>query len=389
MFRGDCMNSAPPNMSPLLIPLFSNVVSGGLKAVGGALKKYGEDTDAKFATTVNFDNDQALNGCLHVVHGSVYTNKAEFAKSNQQLEKLLPLPWESIANANVKTNATPKDVKDQITRSVAAAKQVLASSGAMLAEKPRFFAELRLIKSKDNSSVAFRLRSLYYGAPINDGWFTRSSAKALVVSISAFDATKPLMDNLKSGYSVALSDVPIGSAWVTGDLLYPNIANVTTWDSPWFAGPTDGKKPLTIVTGILETSAGSKLLNVIGTAVEGSADNTAKALADSLDSNKRATDAITEKGAIDKARSDAAAATVKAITDLTKAKDAYDACVVALTMPPVGSTTSISKVQQDTLFAFASAKVTAAASISAAEPLFSELKLPTDFINGPGACAFP
>ena len=390
VFYGDCLNTAAPNLSPLLVPLFTNVVSGGLKAVGGVLKKYGEDTDARFASTLNFNSGDELNGCLHVVHGNVFTDQADFRGSSFDLQEVLPLPWDAIARANVAPGATSETINARKTAVLASAKNVLASSGAMLAEKPKFFAELRAVRSSDGSSVAFRLRSFYYGERLGDGWLSRPSTKAVVLTVSGFDVSKSLLDNLKSGYSVAQSDVPVGKAWVTSDLLYPNGHGEgrDAWDSPWFTLPADKKKPFTVVTGLLETTAGSKLFGVLGTALDVSAEGTAKALADALDSSKQAVADTAAKAADAKAKADAAAAVVKAIGDVGKAMDAHESCVT--TMAPAPATAgAVTKAQRDLVLAFVSAKITAVASIAAAEPLFSAMNVPVTFLDQPGACAFP
>lgn len=389
VFYGDCLNTAAPNLSPLLVPLFTNVVSGGLQTVGGVLKKYGEDTDAKFASTLNFNSGDELNGCLHVVHGTVFTDQADFRDPSFGLQDILPLPWYAIARANASSGATSEVINARKTAVLASAKNVLASSGAMLAEKPKFFAELRAVRSSDGSSVAFRLRSFYYGERLGDGLLSRPSAKAVVLTVSGFDVSKSLVDNLKSGYSVAQSDVPVGKAWVTSDLLYPNGRGEgrDAWDSPWFTLPAD-KKPFTVVAGLLETTAGSKLLGVLGTALEGPAEGTAKALADALDSSQQAEANTAAKAAAVKAKADAAAAVVKAIGDVGKAKDAHETCVTAMEPAPA-TAGAVTKVQRDLVLAFVSAKITAVASIAAAEPLFSAMNVPVTFLDQSGACAFP
>ncbi len=390
VFQGDCLNTSAPNLSPLLVPLFTNVVSGGLKAVGGALKRYGDDTDERFASTLNFNSGEDLKGCLHVVHGEVFTDSADFQQANFKLEHVLPLPWEAIARANAGEGATSMAVRAKVPAVLASAKEVLASSGAMLAAKPKFFAELRAVRSADSSSVAFRLRSFYYAERLSDSWLSRSTAKAIVLTVSGFDVTKSLLDNLKSGYSVSQSDVPVGKAWVTSDLLHPKGSGTgrDAWDSPWFSLPTDKQKPFTVVAGLLETTAGSKLLGVLGTALESSAESTAKGLADVLDSSKQDAADAAVKTADLKAKSDAAAAVVKALADVGKAKDAQDACVAALTPAPA-TADAVTKAQRDALLAFVSAKITAAASIAGAEPLFSEMQVPVTFLDNPGACVFP
>lgn len=390
VFYGDCINAGAPNMSPLLVPLFTNIVSGGFKAIGGALKKYGNDTDARFASTLNFDNGDDLKGCLHVVHGAVFTDMADFQDPAFKLEDVLPLPWRAIARANEGQGATPEAVEAKLPATVANAKDALTSSGAMLAQKPKFFAELRAVRSSDSSGVAFRLRSFYYGERLSDGWLSRPTTKAVVLTVSGFDVSKSLIDNLKAGYSVAQSDVPVGKAWVTSDLLYPNGTGNgrEAWNTPWFTLPTDKKKPFTLVTGLLETTAGSELLGVLGTALDSSADSMAKDLADSLDPSKQVAADAAAKAADLKSKSDAAVAVVKAIGDVGKAKDAHDSCVTAMSPAPA-TVDAVTKTQRDALLAFVSAKITAVASIAAAEPLFSEMGVPVTFLEKAGACAFP
>ncbi len=384
VFHGRCLNSETPKFAPALIPLLTNLVSSGIKLAGTTLKTYGADSDAKFAATVNFDGDGALNECLHIVSGKVYTNKIDFQNSTQQLNQVLPLPWESIARANLADNATSKEVADQTQSSMDAAKSALASSGAMVAEKPNLFAELRILRSKDESSISFRLRAFYYGAPLTDSWFKRSNAKAIIISLSSFDPSKPLIDNLKNGYSIPLYKVPVKSTWVTGDLLYPTISASQTWDTPYFPITSLGKKPLTVVVGLLETTAGSKLLTTLGTALESTSDTTATGIVDKFDTQKLATNKAKEKSDDDKARTASATAATQAITDLGKANDAYDTCVTLLSVPsPTGTLT---KVQRDAVLAYASARVVAAASFAAAEPTISALKLNTNKIADPGMC---
>lgn len=390
VFYGDCINSQPPNFHPALVPLLSNIVSGGLKAVGGVLKRYGEDTDARFATTLNFESGENVQGCLHVVHGPVFTDPTEFRASEHALQSVLPLPWREIARANLAPGATESEIQARVPSVVAAAKDVLVTSGAMLAAQPKFFAEMRIVRSPDSSNVAFRLRSFYYGEPLGNGWFTRRSAKAVVLTVSGFDASKSLIDSLKAGYSVAQSDVQVGKAWVTSDLLNPNGSGEgrNAWDSPWFTLPPDKKKPFTMVTGLLETTAGSKLLSVLGSALEGSADDTTKAIFEALDPKKQAEADATVKAAELKAKADAAIAVVKAVTEVGKAKDAHEACTTALTPAPA-TLAAVTKPQRDAFYAYVSARITAIATIAAAEPLFSTMDVPIGFIEEPGLCVLP
>jgi len=384
VFKGDCLNTQASNLNPLLVPLLTNVVSGGLKVIGTGLKKYGEDSDARFASTLNFDKGEDLNGCLHVVYGSVFTDSADFLDSAVKLEDILPLPWLAVARANGSQGEPAQKAIARLPNVIASAKHSLVTSGAMLAEKPSFFAELKAVRSPDGSKVAFRLRAFYYGERLAKGWLPRSSSKAVVLTVAGFDASKALLDNLKSGFSVVQSDVPVGQAWVNADLLYPNGAGEgrNAWDSPWFTLPADKTTPFTVVAGLLETTAGSKLLGVLGAALEGSADTTAKNLVDSLDSSKRAVAEDAARVADNTARANAASAVVKAIADVGLAKDAHDACISTMALKPAAS----AKVQRDAILAFASARVTAAASISAAEPLFSQMGIPVTFIDQPGDC---
>lgn len=390
VFYGDCLNTGAPNMSPWLVPLFTNIVSGGLKAVGGALKKYGEDTDARFASTLNFNTGEDLKGCLHVVHGAVFTDRADFQNPAFRLQDVLPLPWHAIARANATTGATSQDIDAKLPAVLASAKDVLTSSGAMLAEKPKFFAELRAVRSSDSSSVAFRLRAFYYGEQLGDGLRWWPSAKAIVLTVSGFDVSKSLIENLKAGYSVTQTDVRLGSVWVTSDLLSPNGNGEgrDAWDSPWFTLPTDKKRPFTVVAGLLETTPGSKMLGVLGTALEGTADVTAKALADAMDPSKQAAADAAAKAADIKAKTEAATAVVNAVTAVGKAKDAHDKCVTVMTPAPA-TADAVTKAQRDALLEFVSAKITATASIAAAEPLFSAMQVPVTFLDQAGACAFP
>jgi len=385
VFHGRCINSDATMISPALIPLMTNIVAGGIKLAGTTLKKYGEDIDAKFATTVNFDGDESLSECLHVVYGKVYTDKTDFIDTSQSLGQILPLPWNSIARASLEDNATSKQISDQTQATLSAAKNALASSGAMIADKPSLFAELRILRSTDKSNISLRLRAFYYGAPLADSWFTRNNPKAIIISISPFDPSKALLDNLKNGYSIPFYKVPIGSAWVSRDLLYPAITAPQSWETPYYPISSLGKKPLTLVVGLLETTAGSQLLTVLGTALEGTADITAEAIVDEFDKQKRTANEANEKAEIDKARTDSATATAKAITNLGKANDTYDSCVTLL----ASSNGALTKPQRDAVLAFASARVIAAASIAAAEPTISALKLNTSIIADPGMCVMP
>jgi len=385
VFRGECLNPAAVNLNPILLPLLTNVLSGGLRAVGTGLKSYGEDSDAKFATTVNFDSGEDVAGCLHVVYGKVFTDPKDFKDPSVKLENILPLPWLAVARSNVKSGASAQVVAAKLPIVLADAKKTLAASGAMLAEKPRFFAELKVIRSPDGSKVAFRLRAFYYGERLDKGWWPRSSSKAVVLTISGFDVSKSLVENIKNGYSVIQSDVPIGQAWVNSDLLSPGGADGgrNAWDTPWYSLPPDKKSATTIVAGLLETTAGSKLLGVLGTALEGSAETTAKNYADSLDPAKRATAEAAAKTAEDTARSAAAAAVVTAIADVNKAQTAHDACIATMKS---GAT---SGAKRDAVLTFASARVTAAASVASAEPLFSQMGVPVAFLENPGECVVP
>ncbi|POA77431.1 hypothetical protein [Pseudomonas sp. DP16D-R1] len=361
----------------------ATVISGGLKALGAGLKKYGEDSDAKFASTLNFNSGEDVRGCLHVVYGSVFTDSADFLDPSVKLENILPLPWLAVARANGTTGESADATVGRLPQVLLAAKTTLANSGAMLAEKPSFFAELKIIRSPDASKVAFRLRAFYYGERLDKGWWPRSKSKAVVLTVSGFDVSKSLVENLKNGYSVLQSDVPVGQTWVSSDLLSPNgeDGGRNAWDSPWYTLPPDKTTPTTLVTGLLETTAGSKLLGVLGTALEGTADTTAKSYVDSLDPAQRATAEETARTAENTAKTNAAVAVVKAIADVKAAQNAHDACITTMDAPGASSND-----KRDAVLAFASARVTAAASVSAAEPLFSQMGVPAEFLNDPGRC---
>lgn len=383
MFHGECLNTDADKISPLLLPLLTNVISGGLKAVGAGLKAYGEDSDAKFASTLNFNNGQDVSGCLHFVYGKVFTDSADFLDPSVKLESILPLPWLAVARANAGTGESSKDWIAGLPQVLYDAKTKLASSGAMLAEKPRFFAEMKIIRSPDGSKVAFRLRAFYYGERLDKRWWPSSKAKALVLTVSGFDAAKSIIENLKNGYSVIQSDVPLGQAWVTSDLLAPNGEGEgrNAWDSPWYTLPPDKSTPTTLVAGLLETTAGNKLLSVLGTALEGSADTTSKLYVDSLDPAKQATAEEAARTAENTARTNAAAAVVSAISDVNAAQAAYDACIA--------TPDSDYSAKRSAAVAFASARVTAAASVASAEPLFSQMGVPVAFLNDPRDCKVP
>lgn len=385
VFHGRCLNSDTTKMSGELIPLLTNVVAGGIKMTGTSLKKYGEDKDAKFATTLNFDGDESLNDCIHIVHGKVYTDKVDFIASPQPLDELLPLPWDAIAKASLEDNASSKQISDQTQATMTVAKTTLASSGAMIAEKPRLFAELRILRSKDRSSISLRLRAFFYGSPLTERLFSRKRSKAIIISFAPFDPAKPLIDSIKTGYSIPFYSVPVGSAWVSGDLLYPTISASQAWETPYYPTSSLGKRPITLVLGVLETTAGSQILTVLGTALEGTADATAKGIIDNLDTNKVSAEEIKDKLERDKARTESATATVKAIADLGKANDAYDSCVAIL----ASSNGPINKAQRDAILEFTSARVIAAASIAAAEPTILALNLDTKVINEPLMCIMP
>ncbi|MDD1150265.1 hypothetical protein M5G25_18430 [Pseudomonas sp. TNT2022 ID357] len=386
VFHGECLNTDADNVNPLLLPLLTNVISGGLKAVGTGLKTYGEDSDAKFASTLNFNKGEDVRGCLHVVYGKVFTDSADFLDSSVKLDSILPLPWLAVARANGESGESTNDWVAGLPQVLADAKAKLASSGAMLAEKPRFFAEMKIIRSPDGSKVAFRLRAFYYGERLDKGWSLRSSSKAIVLTVSGFDASKALVENLKNGYSVLQSDVPLGQAWVSSDLLSPNGegGGRNAWDSPWYALPPDKNTPTTLVAGLLETTAGSKFLGVLGAALEGAADTTAQNYVDSLDPAKRATAEEAARTAENTARTNAAAAVVTAISDVNAAQATYDACINTME-----SEASDNSAKRAAVVAFASARVTAAASVASAEPLFSQMGVPVSFLNNPGKCKVP
>ncbi|HDS0956931.1 hypothetical protein V1687_28875 (plasmid) [Pseudomonas putida] len=383
VFHGECLNTDADKISPLLLPLLTNVISGGITAIGTGLKAYGEDSDAKFASSLNFDKGEDVSGCLHVVYGKVFTDSADFQDPSVKLENLLPLPWLAIARANGGDGESSKDWVAALPQVLDDAKTKLASSGAMLAEKPRFFAEMKVIRSPDGAKVAFRLRAFYYGERLGKSWWPSSKAKAIVLTVSGFDASKSVIENLKNGYSVLQSDVPLGQAWVSSDLLAPNGKGDgrDAWDSPWYTLPPDKSTPTTLVAGLLETTAGSKLLSVLGTALEGSAETTAKQYVESIDPAKRATAEEAARTAENTARTNAAAAVVSAISDVNAAQAAYDTCIA--------TPDSNFNAKRAAVVAFASARVTAAASVASAEPLFSQMGVPVAFLNDPKDCKVP
>lgn len=380
VFAGDCMNPHVAGvMSPLLLPFVGNLLSGSMKAIGDNIKIYGDDRDAKYASTVNFEEWGTDQKCLHLVHGLVYTNTVAYEEDTTPLFNRLPLPWPLAVKAAMKAqgleqNAASRNVENK-------ARQALIGSRALLAATPRFFAEIGVVRSMDKSSYTFRLRALYYGEPLGEGWFQRNSAKALVVTVAPYDTSKKIVDNLGGAYSISLANAPVGTSLLFDEYFRQSDAvSRSAWETPWYkVSASSATGPLTLVGGLTVTTEGSKALGVLGSALSSSAVETSKLIVDKkLDEAKIAAAEKTIKDSEDTLRDNFAAATSTAVTDWAEAKTAYDKCAIAT--DPADKLTKWAS--------FVKAQVKALASIAKAQPLSNIIK-DISFLENPAACPMP
>lgn len=377
-FTGDCMNSPSGSASPLALPSIGQLVSGGLKALGGTLKAYGDDETLTVGGTVNLAGISGPVRCLHIVYGPVYTNARTQPFNESVVKDNLPLPWlEAAKGRNAILGGPSTEIEGENSRQylLKDAVAALKSSGALLAGPPLFFAELRIVPSEAGDSVRFRLRSLYYQKPLKDAWFRRSSVKSLVVTVGPYDHTKALKDNLANGYPIAFDSLHGGTAVFFDDYFSPN--GPAAWESPIYklaAGDASGR--ITLAVGVLETTAGNKVLGLIGDALNVSADATAALVKDKVDKAKEA--ATQKQLAKDEteARTTAATNTVAAINAWSVAQKDYADCS-AKTDP---------KEKLQAAVKFAGSRVSAIAAIANAEPLSAGVILDRSFLETPVGC---
>lgn len=376
VFAGDCINSPSGNLAQLALPLVGQLVSGGLKALGGTLKAYGDDATQRYGATVNLAGLDGAARCLHIVYGPVYTNGQTQPFKEADVERNLPLPWHEAAQARHRILNNPSSGIDK-TRQLVLQEAVaaLSSSGALLAGPPRFFAEVRIITSETKDAMRFRLRSLYYAEPLNSSWFRRNSAKSFVVTVGPYDHAKSLKDNLADGYSITFDSLQVGTATFFEDYFNPD--GPAAWESPAYKpAKVDLTGQMTLAVGVLETTAGSKILSVIGNALSDSADATATLVKDKYDKTKEA--AAQKQLVKDEAdaRTTAASSTVAAISAWSTAQKDYDDC----------KTKTDPKERLQAAVKFAGSRVSAIAAIANAEPLSSGVILDRSFLETPTDC---
>jgi len=380
MFAGPCMGRSGQNLSPILVPFATKLLSGGLSAAGTAISNAGAARDTVWLAPANFRGWEDDKQCLHLVSGRVYTSPGAFLNDKVPLQSRLPLPWQAAALELAGNNQQKADA--ELKGLLERASEALAASGAMLADVPNFFAEVAIVRPSGSSpgQATFRLRSVYYGKAIESSFLRSDNSYNISFTVIPMPSDGKLPTAIPPDKAINAGHLKNGTSAFFPDFF---IADEPTplgqpYESPYQSIETGGDGKGFVLIGVLsEHRPQNQVLTVLGTAMSESAQATAEAAAKQFDPAQVAAAKKAAFEAQNKQLDDMQTSATGAVDAWAKAKADYDACAA--------------NPSAATFAAYTKSKIALTIALQKAAPLLPTLGLNTldlSFLEG-SQCVLP
>lgn len=256
-----------PSIAGVVVP---QLITKGLDTLGATLRKAGEMDIVTVSSRYNLDGD-SVPICIQLVHGLIAPTQLG-AKSGQLLVR-------GVDDATIDN--------------------LLKSQKIYLADKPRFFVELRLRTSKDSSGMALAASHIAYNAYVRGGGNQGGASRSLTTEIVFHGPGIATDDKTAVKAQLFLGELKPGT-----ELLMINTKEtVDQWESQiataWFrnfrqVAENAKGKPVTVTASVFETRSENKLLLALADVFDGSKATIQEELEKTLLESKRREVEITD-----------------------------------------------------------------------------------------------